>query len=74
MILTAYFDESGTHGGSAVTVMGGIMANARQWTDFEAAFVGLKKKYGFEIFHTKKFKKRAAIFLDGQIRNVSCSL
>ena len=62
MILTAYFDESGTHVGSAVTVMGGIMANARQWAKFEPGFDGLKKKYGFKIFHTKKFKKKRRIF------------
>jgi hypothetical protein len=30
VILTAYLDESGTHDGSPVTVMGGMLANAQQ--------------------------------------------
>lgn len=62
LIYTGYFDESGTHDGSPVTVMGGIMANARQWARFDAAFVRTKKKYGFSVFHTKQFKRRAGAF------------
>lgn len=56
MIYTAYLDESGTHGGSPVTVMGGVMASAQQWADFAKQFNRVKKRYGFEVFHTKKFK------------------
>jgi hypothetical protein len=62
LTLTAYLDESGTHGHSAVTVMGGMLANARQWERFEAEFSRLKKKHKFRIFHTKKFKRRAGDF------------
>jgi hypothetical protein len=62
VILTAYLDESGTHGASPVTIMGGMLANARQWEAFEKAFARLKIKHGFEIFHTKKFKKRDGNF------------
>jgi hypothetical protein len=39
VILTAYLDESGTHGDSPITVMAGVMANATQWARFEAEFV-----------------------------------
>jgi hypothetical protein len=62
LTLTAYFDESGTHDGSTATVMAGVMANAYQWERFESAFSGLKQKYGFRVFHTKKFKKRTGDF------------
>jgi hypothetical protein len=62
VILTAYLDESGTHGESPHTVMGGMLANAQQWERFEQNFRRLKKKHGFEIFHTKKFKKRGGDF------------
>lgn len=62
VILTAYLDESGTHDGSPVTVMGGIVANAGQWKRFEARFRGVKKRHHFKIFHTKKFKKRNGDF------------
>lgn len=62
MNLTTYMDESGTHDDSAATVMAGVMANATQWARFEAEFKALKKKYGFRIFHTKKFKRRRGDF------------
>jgi len=62
VILTAYLDESGTHDGSPVTIMGGVLANARQWEAFEREFSRIKSKHGFKIFHTKKFKKRNGDF------------
>jgi hypothetical protein len=45
LIYTAYLDESGTHGGSPATVMGGVMASARQWADFAKQFDRVKKGY-----------------------------
>ena len=62
MILTAYLDESGTHEGSPVTVMAGILANARQWETFESEFRRIKSRHGFRVFHTKKFKKKEGDF------------
>ena len=62
VILTAYLDESGTHDGSPVTVMGGMLASALQWERFQRNFPKLKTKHGFQIFHTKKFKKREGDF------------
>ncbi len=62
MILTAYLDESGTHDESPITVMGGVLASARQWERFESEFREIKKKYSFKIFHTKKFKKKSGDF------------
>ena len=69
MILTAYLDESGTHDGSPVTVMAGMLANARQWEAFERDFRLIKARHRFQIFHTKKFKKKDGDFAgwtDGQ--------
>jgi Protein of unknown function (DUF3800) len=62
VILTAYFDESGTHGDSPVTVMAGVMANATQWSRFQTEFSALKAKYNFRVLHAKKFKRRAGDF------------
>ena len=69
VILTAYLDESGTHDGSPVTVMAGMLANARQWEAFERDFRLIKARHRFQIFHTKKFKKKDGDFAgwtDGQ--------
>ena len=61
-IYTAYLDESGTHDGSPVTVMGGILARADQWRDFEKRFTAVRSQYGFSVWHSKKFKKKAGDF------------
>jgi len=34
-MLSAYFDDSGTHDGSAVVVMGGLIGSEAQWSAFE---------------------------------------
>ncbi len=61
-VYTGYLDESGTHDGSPLTVMGGVLARAEQWRDFERKFAALQKRYGFRVWHTKKFKKKAGDF------------
>jgi hypothetical protein len=35
VILRAYFDDSGTHTNSEVTVMGGLIGTVEQWERFE---------------------------------------
>lgn len=59
---TGYLDESGTHGESPVTIMGGLLAHAGQWKVFEKKFSAAQKKHKFNVFHTKKFKKRDGDF------------
>jgi hypothetical protein len=61
-IFTGYLDESGTHDGSPVTVMGGLLGRAEQWQRFQNGFDQAKKKHGFRIFHTKKFKRKSGDF------------
>ena len=62
MILRSYLDESGTHDGSPVTVVSGIIGTAQQWSHFEHSIARLKRKYGFKIFHAKDFKSRSGEF------------
>jgi Protein of unknown function (DUF3800) len=62
MIITAYFDESGTHAGSPNTVVSATMANTLQWSRFERKLRRAKKDHGFQVFHTKKIKDRKGDF------------
>jgi hypothetical protein len=62
LVLTGYIDESGTHGGSVITIMAGALANARQWRVFEAGFAQAQRDFGFRVFHTRRFKNRAGEF------------
>ena len=34
-MFNAYYDESGTHNGSPITVLGGFLGEAIQWAEFE---------------------------------------
>jgi Protein of unknown function (DUF3800) len=63
VILTSYFDESGTHAGSPATVMSGIMGTAAQGLRVQSEMTRLKRRYGFKVFHTKTFKAAQGEFL-----------
>ena len=56
MILTAYLDESGTHGGD-VALMAGYLAEARQWRKFERRAGKLFKRFNVDIFHMIDVKR-----------------
>jgi hypothetical protein len=62
-VFTGYFDESGTHDGSDVTIMSGMLARADQWKKFDAGFAATQKRHGFRVFHTKKFKAKRGDFV-----------
>jgi hypothetical protein len=52
MVMTAYFDESGTHGGAELSAMAGFVGNARQWRKFEKRVGKLFKRFRVDVFHT----------------------
>jgi hypothetical protein len=56
-VYTAYLDESGTHGGSPITVMGGVLARAEQWRGFEKKFAAVQSQYGFKGLAHEKIQK-----------------
>lgn len=53
MIFTAYYDESGTHGDSPITVLAGFVGNANDWVDFEIEWRKILKKYNITHVHAK---------------------
>jgi hypothetical protein len=63
MVMTAFFDESGTHGkDSPATVFGGFAANVVQWAQFEESLKGLMDRYGVKHLHAKDFRQRRGDF------------
>jgi hypothetical protein len=54
-LLTAYFDESGTHAGSPALVIAGYVASAEVWSEVEAQWREVLEPYkerGLFTFHT----------------------
>lgn len=63
MALTAYFDESGTHGEkSPAVVLGGFIASEANWVAYENDLTSLLNRFGVEVFHARKFRKRQGEF------------
>jgi hypothetical protein len=60
---TAYFDESGTHDGSDVSVMAGFVGDDRQWRKFYK----LLARYGVNIFHTIDVRRGDADFANWKV-------
>ena len=51
MILTAYYDESGTHANSPATVLAGFVGDTNEWVDFEIEWKKVLR--GFGITHVR---------------------
>jgi hypothetical protein len=51
MIITGYFDESGTHGSAPLSLIAGYIGNNRQWRNFEKRARKLFVRYHVDIFH-----------------------
>lgn len=55
-MLAAYFDESGTHGAESMAVaVGGFIATADRWIEFDREWRAALKDYGLACFHTRDF-------------------
>jgi hypothetical protein len=87
MILTAYMDESGTHGPSPVSVLAGYVADERQWRNFEKRVAKLFRRYRVDVCHAIDLKRgdgsfcgwsvaKKISFIDeiGHIKNETCEL
>src|SRR3990167_1536726 len=67
MILTAYFDESGVHEGSELSLMAGFVGDARQWRKFEKRTSKLFKRFRVDVFHTIDVKRTDKDFQDWKV-------
>lgn len=53
--LTAYFDDSGTHGDSLTVVVAGFVSSPNQWRRFTREWTKASAEYGFSAFHFAEF-------------------
>jgi hypothetical protein len=63
-MLNAYFDESGTHAGSPVFVVAGLVASPRQWIALTRDWQRVLGKHGLQWFHTVDCAHGQGMFRD----------
>lgn len=70
MAMTAYLDESGTHGvSSAAVVLGGFLATEQGWTAYERELASLLQRHQVGYFHAKLLRKRRVLSSTSRKRN-----
>jgi hypothetical protein len=62
MILTGFFDESGTHAASPISAMAGFIGDSRQWRKFEKRIGKLFYRFRVNVFHTIDVRRSDADF------------
>ena len=62
MRFTCYFDEANTHGSAPTVIMSALLGHADQWRQYSWEIDNLRKRYGFKIFHAKRFQARRGEF------------
>jgi len=62
MVITAYFDESGTHGSSELALMAGYIAEGRQWRKYEKRAAKLFGRHRVRVFHSIDLKRGSKDF------------
>lgn len=58
LVFTAYYDESGTHKGSPITVLGGFFGGSLDWADFEREWRKVLIKHDLRYVRAKQLFHR----------------
>lgn len=58
VMFTAYFDDSGTHEGSKVTVVAGYISTVEQWKKLESEWRDVLNDAGIEFFRMSKYESK----------------
>ena len=66
-MFVGYFDDSGTHKGSPVGVVGGFVAHPTQWLGFNYRWKTVLGKYGVAVHRQSKWSNRAKPFDDPEV-------
>src|ERR1039457_4022634 len=61
-VLSAYFDDSGTHIGSSNVTVGGFVADVAQWAEFERDWGNMLSDYGLEFFRMADYESRKGAY------------
>jgi hypothetical protein len=63
MTITAYFDESGIHAGSSVTVLGGFLGPDSAWSELDRNWRATLQKFDLSFFHAVECEQGTGEFL-----------
>lgn len=58
MIFTGYIDESDTHGPTPDMTMAAMLSSTGRWERCERRLRGIRRDFGFDIFHATEFRSR----------------
>ena len=61
-MISAYFDESGTHDGSVAVAFGGYSATPEVWAAFTLEWSEVLVRHGLKYFHMAEYVARAKPF------------
>ncbi len=62
LVLHAYLDDSGTHGGSNAVAVAGYISTADQWVLFESEWNKALEDWGLKHFHMTDFANRVKVY------------
>ena len=62
MCLTAYLDESGTHGDSAAVSVAGYLSTPDRWVEFSREWTDVRERFHIPFFHMTDFANSAKQF------------